>query len=142
MNIACGVLPRRRPQRLDQSDDGIADDERARRDLGQGHAVDRGGGADRLGSLRRDDAEARLGARQGRLDVEHALQPLAVREEDAHGLAAEQAAEDGGIGGIDRHAASRSCRSISSRSKSDLEEGGLALALQDNVEAVGGDRAG
>ncbi len=94
MDIARRVLAGGAAERLGHADDGISDNARAGAEFGEVDTVDRGRRRDRVRRRLRDDAEPRLRPGERRLDVEHLLHELPVREDAAHLVGAEQRAED------------------------------------------------
>ena len=94
VHVAAGIARAGLAERLDQGHDRIADQLRALADRPQIEAGDIRLRGDLLGRLGRDQPELRLGARERRLDVQHALQARLVGEHGAHRGRREQAAVD------------------------------------------------
>ena len=113
MDIARAIAAGSASQRLHQPDHGIADDAGAFADVVERDAFEHRRRADRRSGRGRDDAELGLDPGQRRLDIEHLLHEAALVEDTAHRVAAEEAAEDDRIRGIDAHQRSKNAVSPS-----------------------------
>ena len=96
-------LARGARQARDQADHRVADIARTGGKFLGDEVFHARGAGDRLGRIRRDDAEPRLHAGKRRLDVEHALEIRVLVEHRAHRVAAVEGAEDRAVGGVDGH---------------------------------------
>jgi hypothetical protein len=91
------LVAAQRVELRDDAKDGIADPFRL---LAQFHHVDLVNGAvpdDLVGGFLRDDFQSGLNAGQGRFDVQVFLSAVLIRPYGAHGVGAEDIAEDGGV---------------------------------------------